>query len=61
VLLRRTRLGLLAGRELAAPGAEAPVRVAEALGRELGWDGRRVEEEVRGFHEEAEAEGIGLR
>jgi glycerol-3-phosphate dehydrogenase len=60
VLLRRTRLGLLAGRELAAPGAEAPLRVAEALGRELGWDAERVGGEVRSFHEEAEAEGIGI-
>jgi glycerol-3-phosphate dehydrogenase len=61
VLLRRTRLGLLAGRELTAPGAEAPLRVAEAVGRELGWDARRVEDEVRSFNAEAEAEGIGLR
>jgi glycerol-3-phosphate dehydrogenase len=61
VLLRRTRLGLLAGRELTAPGADGPRRVARALGRELGWDPGRVEDEVRRFDEEADAEGIGLR
>jgi glycerol-3-phosphate dehydrogenase len=61
VLLRRTRLGLLAGRELSEDGSEVPARVAETIGRELGWDEARIEAEVTGFHEEAEAEGIGLR
>jgi glycerol-3-phosphate dehydrogenase len=60
VLLRRTRLGLLAGRELCAPGNEAPVRVARAMASELGWDSRRVELEVEGFHDEARAEGLAL-
>ena len=42
VLLRRTRLGLLAGaRTLCAPGEQAPERVAAALGGELGWDAAR--------------------
>jgi glycerol-3-phosphate dehydrogenase len=52
VLLRRTRLGLLAAREL-------PVaRVADALARELGWSEGRVEAEIARFAAEAEAEGI---
>ena len=52
VLLRRTRLGLLAAREL-------PVeRVADVLARELGWNEERRGQEVRRFAEEAEAEGI---
>ena len=58
VLLRRTRLGLLAGRALTAPDDPAPRRVAQALGAELGWDERRVSREVERFHEEAAAEGI---
>ncbi len=58
VLLRRTRLGLLDSRALAAPGAEAPRAVARALGAELGWDDARMEREVVAWHEEAEAEGI---
>jgi glycerol-3-phosphate dehydrogenase len=58
VLLRRTRLGLLAARELCAPGSEAPLRVARAMGQELGWDERRVDAEVERFRQEARAEGI---
>jgi glycerol-3-phosphate dehydrogenase len=58
VLLRRTRLGLLAGRELCEPGGEAPLRVARALGDELGWDKARVSQEVERFRAEAEAEGL---
>jgi glycerol-3-phosphate dehydrogenase len=58
VLLRRTRLGLLAAREVSAPGSESPRRVAEAIGRELGWDARRVGAEVERFRAEADAEGI---
>ncbi|HZU39791.1 MAG TPA: glycerol-3-phosphate dehydrogenase/oxidase [Solirubrobacteraceae bacterium] len=58
VLLRRTRLGLLDGRRLTAPGAQAPAQVAAALGQELGWDGVRVADEVRRFEQEAAAEGI---
>ncbi len=57
VLLRRTRLGLLAARDLCC-GEEAPSRVARAMARELGWDGLRVEREVEKFGEEADAEGI---
>ncbi len=60
VLLRRTRLGLLAGREVCAAGGEHPRRVAQALAGELGWDARRVQDEVERFRREATAEGIGL-
>ena len=60
VLLRRTRLGLLAGRELSAPDAAAPRRVAEAMGAVLGWDAGRVDAEVARFAQEARAEGIAL-
>ena len=58
VLLRRTRLGLLASRELVGPGADAPARVAATLGAELGWDDSRASEEAQRFEAEAEAEGI---
>jgi glycerol-3-phosphate dehydrogenase len=58
VLLRRTRLGLLAARELCAPGHEAPARVARAMGAELGWDDRRVAAELERFRAEALVEGI---
>ena len=55
VLLRRTRLGLLAAREL--PGD--PVRrVAEVLARELEWDAARIGVEIDRFAEEAAAEGL---
>ena len=57
-LLRRTRLGLLAARELCADSGEVPRRVARAMAAELGWDARRTEEEVERFAVEAEAEGI---
>ncbi len=56
VLFRRTRLGLLAARELQEDPAKVR-RVAEAAGRELGWDERRVDAEVDGFAAEAAAEG----
>jgi glycerol-3-phosphate dehydrogenase len=58
VLLRRTRLGLLAARDL-EDASDGPVRrVAAALGSELGWDPARVAEEAQGFADEARAEGI---
>jgi glycerol-3-phosphate dehydrogenase len=60
VLLRRTRLGLLAGRHVAAPDSEAPLRVARAIAAELGWKDARVREEVERFRGEADAEGIAL-
>ena len=58
VLLRRTRLGLLAAPELTGDDAEVPRTVAEAMGAELGWDAVRVEEELRAWREVAAAEGI---
>jgi glycerol-3-phosphate dehydrogenase len=60
VLLRRTRLGLLAGREVTADGREVPRRIARALAPELGWDPRRIEDEVDRFAEEAAAEGLSV-
>jgi glycerol-3-phosphate dehydrogenase len=47
VLLRRTRLALLAAPELRTPGSVAPA--AAALGAELGWDRDRIAEEAEGW------------
>ncbi|HWM10960.1 MAG TPA: glycerol-3-phosphate dehydrogenase/oxidase [Solirubrobacteraceae bacterium] len=58
VLLRRTRLALTAARDVCAPGAEAPRRVAGALAAELGWDPARTEREAAAFGAEAAAEGV---
>jgi glycerol-3-phosphate dehydrogenase len=63
-LLRRTRLGLLAGRTLLADGggaAEPVQRVAEVLARELAWDGARMKIEMERFALEASAEGLSPR
>jgi glycerol-3-phosphate dehydrogenase len=60
VLLRRTRLGLLAARELCTAGGTAPLRVAQVMGAEFGWDGVRVAAEVRAFEAEAASEGIAV-
>jgi glycerol-3-phosphate dehydrogenase len=63
-LLRRTRLGLLAARELAElehppTGHAAPVRrVGETMARELGWSVERLARELERFAEEARLEGI---
>ena len=57
VLLRRTRLGLTAGRILCADGGEGPARAAAVMGAELGWDDARQAVEVAAFREEAAAEG----
>jgi glycerol-3-phosphate dehydrogenase len=57
VLLRRTRLGLTAGRAVTADGGAAG-RVAAALAAEHGWDGARTEHEAAAFADEAAAEGI---
>ena len=53
VLMRRTRLGILAGRDLTDPSCPDPGRVAGALGAELGWDAARQEAEVAAFRAEA--------
>jgi glycerol-3-phosphate dehydrogenase len=65
VLLRRTRLGLLAARELTSPapaggaGHPDPVRrVGETMARELGWGAERLALELERFAEEARMEGI---
>ncbi len=61
VLLRRTRLGLLAARELVGEGpdrAPAVGRVATLLGQELGWSASRTAVETERFFEEARLEGI---
>jgi glycerol-3-phosphate dehydrogenase len=56
VLLRRTRLGLVAAPELRS--AESVMPVAETLGGELGWSRRRVGAAAQDWVEVAEAEGI---
>jgi glycerol-3-phosphate dehydrogenase len=56
VLLRRTRLGLLAAREVTSQETLEPL--AAALGEELGWDGARRAAEISSFRTEADAEGI---
>jgi glycerol-3-phosphate dehydrogenase len=61
VLLRRTRLGLLAARELSTGDGVVgnPInRVAGVLARELGWDEARLAAELQAFAAEAAAEGI---
>jgi glycerol-3-phosphate dehydrogenase len=56
VLLRRTRLGILAAPQLGS--ADAVMPVAEAMGRELGWRGRRVKKEAEAWVQEARVEGV---
>ena len=56
VLLRRTRLGLVAAPELRSADAVAPV--AEAIGNELGWGRRRIRDEAAAWVDIARAEGI---
>jgi glycerol-3-phosphate dehydrogenase len=58
VLLRRTRLGLIAGRRLHPHSSGVPLRVARAMGTELGWGEQRIAAEVERFRQEGEAEGI---
>ena len=61
VLLRRTRLGLLAARELRPDPADrgGPVaRVSAVLASELGWDPTRTARESQRFADEAAAEGL---
>jgi glycerol-3-phosphate dehydrogenase len=56
VLLRRTRLGLLAAPQLRTAESVAPV--AQALGGELGWEPDRVVAEAARWVEDKAAEGI---
>ncbi len=61
VLLRRTRLGLLAARELVAGGGDVPMavhRVCAVMGDELGWDADRRAAECLEWERVAVAEGI---
>jgi glycerol-3-phosphate dehydrogenase len=58
VLLRRTRLGLLAARELSAEETGVALRVAQAMGPELDWDEARTRQEAERFQDEAQAEGL---
>jgi glycerol-3-phosphate dehydrogenase len=56
VLLRRTRLGILAAPELRDP--EPARAVAGAIGGELGWSRRRVGREAEAWADASAAEGI---
>ena len=56
VLLRRTRLGLVAAPDLR--GADSVAAVAEAMAPELGWDAARARAEAERWPADAEAEGI---
>jgi glycerol-3-phosphate dehydrogenase len=56
VLLRRTRLGILAAPELREVAAVRPV--AEVLGAELGWSRRQVKQEAEAWLQAAALEGI---
>jgi glycerol-3-phosphate dehydrogenase len=60
VLLRRTRLGLLAAAEVCDADGAAARSVARVMGGELGWGDARVETELRAWSDEAAAEGIVL-
>jgi glycerol-3-phosphate dehydrogenase len=56
VLLRRTRLGILAAPQLRTAAAVRPV--ADVLGAELGWSRRRVKQEAEAWPQAAAEEGI---
>jgi glycerol-3-phosphate dehydrogenase len=56
VLLRRTRLGILAAPQLRTAASVRPV--AEALGAELGWSRRQVKREAEAWPQAAGLEGI---
>jgi glycerol-3-phosphate dehydrogenase len=55
VLLRRTRLGLLAAPQLRSAATVRPI--AEAMGAELGWSRRRVKREAEAWPEAAAEAG----
>jgi glycerol-3-phosphate dehydrogenase len=56
VLLRRTRLGLLAAPQLRTPESARPV--AEAMGSELGWSRRRARREAEAWPAAAAEAGV---
>jgi len=58
VLLRRTRIGLLAARSVADPDGVTARRVAAAMAAEAGWDPGEGEAHARAFLDEATAEGV---
>ena len=51
VLLRRTRLGVLAAREVRDPRGAVALRVANAMAPELGWGERRAAYEATTWHQ----------
>jgi glycerol-3-phosphate dehydrogenase len=57
VLLRRTRLGVLAAPDLLDADSVKPI--AEVLGGELGWSRGRIRSEASGWVTEAASEGVG--
>ncbi len=56
VLLRRTRLGILAAPALRDPEVRRPI--AAAIGGELGWSEARVDAEIAAWDEVAATEGV---
>jgi glycerol-3-phosphate dehydrogenase len=58
VLLRRTRLGLLAARDVIADEGAAAARVAAAMAPDQGWDAAAQAGAVADFLAEVEAEGL---
>jgi glycerol-3-phosphate dehydrogenase len=56
VLLRRSRLGIVAARDLR--DAKPVMSVSDAIGGELGWSKSRVREEAQAWAEVARAEGV---
>jgi glycerol-3-phosphate dehydrogenase len=58
VLLRRTRLALLAARQLSSDNGGVARRVASAMAPELGWDDARAARQAEAFFVEADAEGV---
>jgi glycerol-3-phosphate dehydrogenase len=58
VLLRRTRLGVVAARDLCDSGGDVLARAASALGAELGWGEAEQRREGQRFLEVAAREGI---
>jgi glycerol-3-phosphate dehydrogenase len=56
VMLRRTRLGILAAPQLRDPEARRPI--ATALGAELGWSEARIAQEIAAWDKVAATEGV---
>jgi glycerol-3-phosphate dehydrogenase len=56
VLLRRTRLGILAAPALRDATSVLPV--AQAIGSELGWRGRRARKEAEAWVDAARTDGV---